>query len=156
MKMKDMIQRLTIVLFLYILVPILIVPFLSLKFGNVYGLFGSLFYYVGLIIARFKHWIFLPIPIIFCVWYWFTYGFGIRDYVTIYFVCMMAAVLFQQICSEIDKLVNKVLPEQEQNLDYDNKIEKMNQQIALYKKEHPFEKITQDVIEKIRTDIFFN
>jgi hypothetical protein len=69
---------------------------------------------------------------------------------------MMAAVLFQQICSEIDKLVNKVLPEQEQNLDYDNKIEKMNQQIALYKKEHPFEKITQDVIEKIRTDIFFN
>lgn len=154
--MKDMIQRLTIVLFLYILVPILIVPFLSLKFGNVYGLFGSLFYYVGLIIARFKHWIFLPIPIIFCVWYWFTYGFGIRDYVTIYFVCMMAAVLFQQICSEIDKLVNKVLPEQEQNLDYDNKIEKMNQQIALYKKEHPFEKITQDVIEKIRTDIFFN
>jgi hypothetical protein len=138
------------------LVPIIIIPYLSLKFGTVYGLFGSLFYYIGLIIARFKHWIFLPIPIIFCLWYWYTYGFGIRDYVTIYFVCMMTAVLFQEIFAEINKLINKVLPEQEQNLDYDKKIELMNQQIALYKKEHPLEKITQDIIEKIRNDIFFN
>jgi hypothetical protein len=68
---------------------------------------------------------------------------------------MMAAVLFQEIFVEIEKLINKVLPEQEQNLDYDKKIEQMNQQIAHYKKEHPLEKITQDVIEKIRTDVFF-
>jgi hypothetical protein len=156
MKIKDMIRRFATILFLYILVPIIIIPYLSFKFGNLFGLFGILFYYMGLIIARFRHWIFLPIPIIFCLWYWFTYGFGIRDYVTIYFVCMMVAVLFQQIDTEINKLIFKILPEQEQNLDYDNKIEEMNQQIALYKKEHPSEKITQEVIEKIRTEIFFN
>ena len=151
-----MIRNIVIILFLYILVPLLIVPYLSFKYGNVYGLLGSLFYYVGLIIAKFKLWIFLPIPIVFCLWYWFTYGFGIKDYVTIYFVCMMAAVFFQQILAQINKLVTKVLPEEEQNYDYDNKIEKMNQEIALYRKNHPLEKITHDVIEKIRTDIFFS
>jgi len=156
MKIKNMIRSFLSILFLYILVPIIIVPFLSVKFGNFYGLFGSLFYYMGLLIAKFKHWIFLPIPIIFCLWYWVTFGFGTRDYVTIFFVCMMAAVFFQEISFIINKLINKVLPEQEQNLDYDKKIELMNQQIALYKKTHPMDKITQDVIEKIRTDIFFN
>ena len=148
-------MKLIIFFFQYILIPLIIIPFLTLKSGSFFGFFGIAFYYMGFIIAKFKQWIFLPIPIIFCLWYWSTYGFGNSDYVTIYFVCMLAGILIQYTVYEYKKYVNKILPEVKTNLEYNAKIDEMNARIAAFKKNNPTEKVTQEIIEQIRTEIFF-
>ena len=140
---------------LYIMVPAIIIPLFVLKTDRWFALFGILFYFTGLLISKFRQWIFLPIPLLFCFWYWYTYGVSLIDYVTIFFACLVCGVVFFEITIYVYRFVNKVLPEQLHNLDYNSKIEELNRQIEKYKKEHPGQKVTQDVVEKIRTDIFF-
>lgn len=140
---------------LYIMVPAIIIPLFVLKTDKWFALFGILFYFTGLLISKFRQWIFLPIPLLFCFWYWYTYGVSLIDYVTIFFACLVCGVVFFEIKIYVYRFVNKVLPEQLHNLDYNSKIEELNRQIEKYKKEHPGQKVTQDVVEKIRTDIFF-
>ncbi len=140
---------------LYILVPAIIIPLFVIKTDRWFALFGILFYFTGLLISKFRQWIFLPIPLLFCFWYWYTYGISLTDYVTIYFACLVCGVVFFEIRKYCYRFINKVLPEQLNNLDYDSKLEELNRQIEQYKKEHPGQKVTQDVVEKIRTDIFF-
>jgi len=110
---------------------------------------------MGLIISKFKQWIFLPIPLFFCFWYWYTYGFGLHDYVTIYLGCLLMGVILHEAKREYERFFNKVLPEQLHNMDYDAKVEELNRRLDLYRKKHPGEKITQEIVEKIRTDVFF-
>ena len=155
--MKIIAMKIKLIVFFlqYILIPVIVIPFLTLKSGSYFGFFGTVFYFVGFIIARFKQWIFLPIPIFFCLWYWYTYSFGSRDYVTIYFVSMSAGILIEYVVNEYNKYVNKILPEVKTNLEYNAKIEEMNARIAAYRKNNPTEKVTQEIIEQIRTDIFF-
>ena len=147
--------KLFVFFLLYILVPVIIIPYLCVKTGNWYGLFGILLYYAGLIISKFKQWIFIPIPLFFCMWYWYTYGFGVRDFVTIYLVCLLSGVFLSELNSSYNRFVNKILPEQLHNMDYDSKVEELNKRLDQYRKNHPHEKITQEIVEKIRTDVFF-
>jgi len=148
-------SKLFVFFLLYILVPVIIIPYLCIKTGNWYGLFGVLLYYAGLIISKYRQWIFLPIPLFFCFWYWYTYGFGLRDYVTIYLVCLLSGVFFNELKRTYDRFVNKILPEQLHNMDYDLKVEELNRRLDQYRKTHPNEKITQEIVEKIRTEVFF-
>lgn len=141
---------------LYILVPLIIIPYLSSKSGNWFGLFGIGFYYIGFFIARFKQWIFFPIPLFFCLWYWYTYGFGLRDYVTIYLFCMSAGMIIYLLYDEYNKYIHRVIPEQEQSSEYNDKLVEMEQMIEKYRKDHPGEKITQEIIDRIKTEVFFN
>ena len=140
---------------LYILVPGIVIPLFVVKTDRWFALFGILFYIMGLIISQFKQWILLPIPLLFCLWYWYTYGFSSADYVTFYFACLIAGVALNEMKKSYDRFVNKILPEQMNNLDYNSKIDELNRQIEEYKRQHPGQKITQDVVEKIRTEIFF-
>jgi hypothetical protein len=148
-------SKLFVFFLLYILVPVIIIPFLCVKTGNWFGLFGVPLYYAGLIISKYKQWIFLPIPLFFCFWYWYTYGFGVRDYVTIYLVCLLSGVFLNELKRTYDRFVNKILPEQLHNMDYDMKVEELNRRLDQYRKAHPNEKITQEIVEKIRTEVFF-
>src|SRR3954462_2097381 len=116
-------------LLLYILVPGIIIPLFVLKTGGWFGLFGILFYFSGLVISRFKQWIFLPIPLLFCLWYWYTYGFSLTDYVALYFAFMACGITLYELKKWYVAFVNKVLPEQITNLEYDSKIEELNRQI---------------------------
>ena len=146
-----------IVFFLqYILVPAIIVPLISIKENSWFGMFGIGFYFIGLFISKFKQWIFLPIPFIFSIWYWYTYGFIIRDFVSIYFLCLLLGIFFNELKKKMDRFFSNELPEKLNNLDFDAKVEELNRQIEKYKKEHPNEKVTQDLVEKLRTDIFFD
>ena len=142
-------------LLIYILVPILIIPLFVFKTGKWFALFGILFYFTGLIISRFKQWIFLPIPLFFCFWYWYTYGFSLTDYVAFYFACLVSGTVFYEVKESYYKFVYKILPEQMNNLEYDSKIEELNRRIEKYKKDHPGQNVTQDIVEKIKTEIFF-
>ncbi len=148
-------SRLVSFFLLYILIPLIVIPFLSLKTGNWYGLFGILFYYAGLLIVQFNQWLFFPIPLFFCCWYWYTYGFGVRDYVTLFFICFVTGAVIFKIKKQYARWVHKIIPEDEQSEDYNMKLEKMEQMIKKYKEDHPGEKVTHEVIDKIKLDIFF-
>ena len=148
-------SKLFVFFLLYILIPVIIIPYLCVKNGNWYGLFGVLLYYAGLVISKFKQWIFLPIPFFFCLWYWYTYGFGLRVYVTIYLLCLLSGAFTNELYRSYKRFVNKILPEQLHNMDYDSKVEELNRRLDQYRKAHPNEKITQEILEKIRTEVFF-
>ncbi len=139
----------------YVLVPLIIIPYLSLKSDNWFGLFGILFYYGGLLIAKTKQWIFFPIPLLFCFWYWYTYGFSPREYVAIYFYCIVCGALIYLARDGYNKYVHRTLPENEQNSNYNDMLTQMEERIEKYKTDHPDQKITQEIIEKIKNDIFF-
>jgi dsRNA-specific ribonuclease len=88
-------------------------------------------------------------------WYWYTYGMGLTDYVTIYTGCLLAGVLVSEASRQYHKFVNKVLPEQITNIEYNEKVEELNRRLDKYRKEHPNEKLTPEIVERIRTDVFF-
>jgi hypothetical protein len=140
---------------LYILVPLVIIPLLSAGSGNWFGLFGMLFYYLGVLIARSGLWIFFPIPLFFCFWYWYTYGFGIRDYPTVFLFCIISGMAMYQIKKEYDRYFNKTLPEMEQNDEYNEKMIEMERRLEMYRHEHPGEKISLEIMENIKNEVFF-
>lgn len=149
--MKKIIQFVLV----YIFIPLLIIPVLCAKFNNWTGLWAIPFYFVGLFIGKFKLNIFLPIPIAFCLWYWYTYSFTPFDYVFGFFVSLIAGYTIYVLNIEYNRFVHKVLPEQELNDAYDEKLQEMYRRIDVYKSQHPGTKVTQDVIEKIKTEVFF-
>ena len=147
-------MRLINFLFLYILFPVVII-LLTVISGNWFCLFGLLFYAAGIVISRFSLWIFLPIPLIFAFWYWYTYGLGLKDYVFIYTACLLAGAAFSEASKQYFRFVDKVLPEQITNIEYNEKVDELNHRLEKYRLEHPGEKLTPDIVEKIRTDVFF-
>jgi hypothetical protein len=140
---------------LYILVPVILIPLYCIKSGNWYGLFGLIFYFAGLVISQFKQWIFLPIPILFCGWYWFTYGFTPTNFVSLFFLCLMAGVALSEASLWYQSFVHKILPEQLNNIEYDAKVAELERRLEEYRQKNPGQNITQDVVEKIRTEVFF-
>lgn len=140
---------------LYVLVPLVVIPILYMHHGKWFGLFSIACYYAGLFIARFRQWIFFPIPLFFCIWYWYTYGFNPRDYVAIYFFWLVCGIAVYLLKKTYDRYVHSIVPETEENLRYNDKLNEMEERIAKYKKDHPGEKITQEIIDKIKMEVFF-
>ncbi len=126
-----------------------------MKSAQWYGFFGLLLYALGLIISKTKQWIFFPIPLIFAFWYWYTYGLGPFDYVSIFTGCFIAGMAFSEISKYYYRFVHKVLPEQMSNVEYNEKVDELNRRIKIFRKEHPNEKLTPEIVEKIRTEVFF-
>lgn len=153
--MKNMKPKIISFILLYVLVPLIIIPFLSIKSGNLFGLFGIAFYYIGIVIAKSGQWIFFPIPLFFTFWYWYTYGFGPKDFVTLYFLCIVSGSVLCVLNNMYHKYVHGILPENELNEEYNDKLSEMEQRIEKYRMDHPDQKMTQEIIEKIKTDIFF-
>ena len=141
-------------LFIYILVPVLMVV-LAIKSGDWFNLFWLGFYAIGVVISKFELWIFLPIPIIFVFWYWYTYGLSFSDYISSFFICLMAGVVLCEGGKLYYRFVRKVLPEQLNNIEYNEKVEEFNRRLEQYRKQHPNEKLTHELVEKIRTEVFF-
>ena len=141
-------------LFIYILVPAVIL-LLAVSSGNWFNLFWLGFYAAGILMSKFNLWIFLPIPVVFALWYWYTYGFSLSDYVFTFLASFICGVVFCEAGKMYYRFVRKILPEQMNNIEYNEKVEELNRRIDKYRSEHPNEKMTQETIEKIRTDVFF-
>lgn len=80
---------------------------------------------------------------------------GPSDYVFIYTVCLLAGVGLSEAYKQFSRFVKKVLPEQITNIEYNEKVDELNRRLEKYKSDHPNEKLTPEIVEKIRTDIFF-
>ncbi|HOZ80315.1 MAG TPA: hypothetical protein PLY34_20130 [Ferruginibacter sp.] len=147
-------MRLINFLFLYVLMPVIIV-WITIRSGSGYGFFALAFYAAGVVISQFQQWIFLPIPIIFTIWYWYAYGLGPTDYVFGFLVSLLAGVGLSEASKQYKKFMYKVLPEQMDNVEYNEKVDELNRRIDIFRKEHPNEKVTPEIVEKIRTEVFF-
>lgn len=147
-------MRLINFLFLYVLVPVIII-WLAINSGNWYSFFALAFYGAGVIISQFRQWIFLPIPLLFTLWYWYTYGLGPSDYVFIFTAALLAGIGLSEGSKQYRKFMYKVLPEQMNNIEYDEKVDELNRRLDRFRKEHPNEKLTPEIVEKIRTEVFF-
>ena len=147
-------MRILIAVLLYLFFPLLVI-YICYRSQNWVGLFAIVAYFAGLIMAMYRQWIFFPIPLVFCGWFWYTYGFSPTHYVSIFFLSFIIGAFFYETYRYIDRLFRSVLPEKFSNLDYNEKVDELNRRIEKFKREHPDEKLTSEVIEKIRTEIFF-
>lgn len=147
-------MKLSNFLFIYILVPVALLV-LAIQSGDWYNLFWLAFYAIGVVISKLELWIFLPIPVIFVFWYWYTYGLSLSDYISSFFVCLVAGVVLCEAGRLYYRFVRKVLPEQLNNIEYNEKVDEFNRRLDEYRKKHPNEKLTHEMIEKIRTEVFF-
>lgn len=141
--------------FFYIIIPLVLVPYIANKAGNWYYLFGIGFYYVGIILAAVKQKIIIMIPVIFCFWYWYTFGFTVHNYVFFFISCILGGVFLYQFTVDAEKFMQRTLPENKEALAYDLKIEEMNAKLEEYKQMYPATKITPEIIEGIRNEVFF-
>lgn len=147
-------MRLINFLFLFVLVPVIII-WLTIRSGSWYGFFALAFYAIGVVISQFRLWIFLPVPLVFAVWYWYTFGLDLHDYVYGYTFALLAGVIMSEGSKQYHRFMQKVLPEQMNNIEYNEKVEELNRRLDKFRKEHPNEKLTPEIVEKIRTDVFF-
>lgn len=150
--MKGMFKILRI---FYIVFPLVVVPYMATKASNWYYLFGIACYYLGVMLMAVKQKIIFMIPFIFCCWFWYTYGFGLHDYVFFLFICMASGALFYQLAKNAERFTKRTLPENMETDEYDLKIEEMDQKVEAYKKAYPSIKITPEIIDVIRNEVFF-
>jgi hypothetical protein len=147
-------MKVLIAFLIYFLVPALVV-FLCMRSGNWWGLFAVLTYFAGVLMAMFRQWIFFPIPLVFTFWFWYTYGFSPTHFVSLLFLSLLAGAGIFEGFRQLRRFFFKVLPEQMTNLEYNDKVDELNRRLELYRRDHPNKPLTPDIVEKIRTDIFF-
>ena len=150
--MKELFKILT---FFYILFPFVFVPYFASKSGNTYYLFGIVFYYLGVLLVAIKQKIIFMIPIIFCCWFWYTYGFSVHNYVFFFLACIAGGALLYQFRIDAEKFTHRTLPENKEALAYDLKIEEMNTKLEQFKQENPTIKITPEIMDELRNEVFF-
>ena len=148
-------SRILYFILLYVLVPLVIIPLVCLKFHNPYGLFASLFYYLGLVLAAAGLSILVPIPLFFSFWYWYSYGFNPFDYVFGFLISLLCGYFMHKLKLYLDVYLNRILPEESLNEAYDRKVRLLEERIEEYRRQHPGEKVTQELIERFKTEIFF-
>jgi hypothetical protein len=144
-----------ILTFFYIVFPLVTIPYLASRQANWFYLFGIACYYTGVFLMAIKQKIIFMIPVIFCFWFWYTYGFSIHDFVFFLLACMAAGAFFYQLSADAEKFTHRTLPESKEMQDYDLKIEEMNTRVEQYKQKHPDVKITPEIMEVIRNEVFF-
>lgn len=147
-------MKILIYFLVYLLVPALVF-FLCMRSGNWWGLFALVTYFAGVFMAMFRQWIFFPIPLVFCLWFWYAFGFSPTHVVSLLFLSLVAGAGIYEGFRQLRRFVSKVLPEQMTNLEYNEKVEELNRRLELYRRDHPHEKLTPEIVEKIRTEIFF-
>ena len=150
--MKGMFKVLTV---FYILFPLVVVPYVANKQDNWFYLFGIVCYYMGVILVAVHQKIIFMIPLIFCLWFWYTYGFSIHDFVFFLFFFTACGALFYQLANNAKYFINRTLPENKESMVYESKLEEMNARVEEYKRQHPNEKITPEIMDVIRNEVFF-
>lgn len=140
---------------IFTLGPVLFIGLISYKMGDWYLLIGIPLYFIGFTLMSYKQVIFYFIPLFFVLWYWYTYGFILFDIVSLLFFCLSGGIAGYKIIIETERYVNRTLPEIEENIEFNQKVELLNQKIEQYKKEHPNETITPEILDNIKKDIFF-
>ena len=75
-------------LFSYMIAPIILVPIIAFNFDDWYLLLGIMFSYFSTYLAiRKKSWQWAA-PLLYMLWYWYSNGFHLNDYINFYWLCL--------------------------------------------------------------------
>ena len=140
---------------LYIIFPLLVVPLIISRTGNWYYLFGIFCYYMGVILVAVHQKIILMVPLLFCLWFWITYGFSIHDYVFYLLVALVAGSVLYLLADQVQKFVKRTLPDNKETMAYDLKVDKMNDIVEQFRRANPNVKITPEIMDQIKNQAFF-
>ena len=150
--MKGLFKLLTV---LYIIFPLIVVPVIALKASNWYYLIGIVLYYISIYLVAIKQKIIFLIPAFFYIWFWNTFGFGIMTYAFFSLMCLLTGAMFYLLIEKVDKFINKTLPENKEALEYELKMQEVEKKIEQFRQSNPTTKITQELMERIRNQVFF-
>ena len=150
--MKVLFKLLTI---FYIVFPLIAVPLIALHTGNKYYLLGIIFYYISIMLVMVNQKIIFLIPCLFYLWFWSIYGFGIYTYVFFSLLCLAVAAALYLITQQVEKFMSITIPDNAENLEYDLKMQNVNDRIEKFRQANPTTKITQEIMESIRNEVFF-
>ena len=141
---------------LYIILPLLIVPFIINKTGNWYYFFGIISYYIGVLLVAVHQKIILMVPFIFCMWFWVTYGFSFNGYVFYIFASLITGSVLYIFTNEVQKIIKRTIPDNKETMAYDLKVDKMNGIIEQFRKDNPTVIITPEIMDTIKNQAFFS
>jgi len=108
---------------LYMLGPIIIVPYFAHKFDNRYLLFGILISYISTLLTprTAMHIFFITL---FCIFFWIISGFDIHEYVTFFYFCALGGYFFYQMADGLEEEYAKQNIIKDYNLFYDLLLER--------------------------------
>lgn len=94
--------------FLYMVAPLIVVPYWAYSNSNGYLLFGILFsWFASFTTFKPKLKKFIIIFTMLCIGFWLKSGFSIHQYITFFFFCSLGGYLFAQIAEEYNQQLNK-------------------------------------------------
>ena len=95
------------------------------------------------------------VPLLFCLWYWITYGFSIHEYVFYLFASLVSGSLLFSFADQVQKFVKRTLPDNKETMAYDTKVNMMNDIVEQFRKANPNVKITPEIMDSIKNQAFF-
>ena len=150
--MKALFKFLTL---FYSILPLIVVPFIAVINNNWYYSIGIVFYYGAIFLVSVNQKIILMVPFIFCLWFWLTYGISLHDFVLYLFLCMSFGGGLYMLAAYTQKFIQFILPENEETLEYDLKVAKMESKMEAFRLNNPTTVITPEIIDTIRNEAFF-
>lgn len=139
----------------YIIFPFVVVPLIAHQAANWYYLLGIVFYFISIFLVAVKQKIIFLIPVFFYCWFWSTYGFGVETYVFFSLMCLFTAALFYLLTQQVEKFISKTIPDKAENLEYELKMQKVDDKVEQFRNANPTTKITLEIMERIRNEVFF-
>ncbi len=140
----------------YIALPFVVIPIMAFLSNNKFYLAGIAFYFTGVLLTKFKQALLLLLPVFFCVWFWITYGFAKQPFVFFSLLCLLGGALLFKSAMWVERFIKKTLPERREGIDFEWKVQEMKRRVEKFKQNYPSVKITPDVVDKIRNDVFFD
>jgi hypothetical protein len=138
--------------FLYMIIPLIVIPYWAYANANWYLLFGILFSYFGSYTSfspRLKG--FTPLFLLLCIGVWIGKGFSIHQYITFFFFCSLWGYIMAKIAEEYDQQSKRGTFENDTELAayLENNPEYFKEQVKIWIEAHPDKKLTYDVLDAL-------
>lgn len=140
--------------FLYIVAPLIVVPYWSYSNNNWYLLFGILFsWFASYTTFQPRLRSFILLFAMFCLGVWIRTGFSIHQYITFFFFCSLGGYLFAQIAEQYDQESKRgTLENDEERIEHlEKNPEYLMTQTQRWKEENPDKEMTFDVLDALAT-----
>lgn len=94
--------------FTYMYVPIILIPFFSYYFSNLYLLFGLFFSSISIYFGLRKNIFPWATPFIFMIWYWYQFGFHLNYYINFFWLCTFWGGFFSRFAIDLENEYAKI------------------------------------------------
>lgn len=140
--------------FLYIVAPLIVIPYWAYSNSNGYLLFGILFSWFSSYTSFQRRQKILFLFQIICIGFWIKSGFSIHQYITFFFFCSLWGYLSAQIAEGYDQLSKRgTLENDAERLEFHEKNPNhLKEKLEKWREQNPDKQLTYDVIDALAKD----